>query len=152
VDVSSLFRSNYIGKCLDEPDMLESTLPDSPSTQLYTMIRLDMAAAIFLAFYLAYAIILLLIKKCISKDFLLFSYAKRFQHIIEALNMPESFADWDSEHNLDIQAKLYPKYYKNSNETCNFAVLGQIGKISTFLLNYPTFEAKWIQNLICRTF
>ena len=87
--------------------MTENTLPDSPSTQLYTMIRLVEATAIFLAFYLAYAIILLLIKNRISKDFLLSSYAKRFQHIIEALNMPESFEDWDSEHNLDVKVKLY---------------------------------------------
>ena len=87
--------------------MTENTLPHSPSTEIYTMIRLGIATAIFLVFYLAYAIILLLIKNRYSKDFLLSSYAKRFQHIIEALNMPESFGDWDSEHNLDVQVKLY---------------------------------------------
>ena len=100
-------KSEVILKYLDEPDMTENTLPGSPSTQIYTMIRLGMATALFVAFYMAYSVILLLIKNRISKDFLLSSYAKRFQHIIEALNMPESFEDWDSEHNLDVQVKLY---------------------------------------------
>ena len=30
------------------------------------------------------------------------SGGEKFQHIVETLNMPESFGDWDDDHDLDV--------------------------------------------------
>ena len=49
-----------------------------------------------------YGIILTLIKYFINKDFKKAANSEKLQHIIEALNMPEAFGDWDTDHDLDV--------------------------------------------------
>ena len=54
---------------------------------------------------------------------------------------PKTLTFWEFELNClvskVIHAKYYVIYYKNSNESCTFAVIGQI---SAIFLNYPCFH------------
>ena len=34
------------------------------------------------------------------------TFGAKFQHIVEALNMPEAYGDWDIDHNLDLEGHL----------------------------------------------
>ena len=72
VNISSLFRSTYPNAGDAKP----------PSVQMYTGINLRTAYGLFSAIYVAYGILIFLIKFCVSKDFRLASHAARFQHII----------------------------------------------------------------------
>ena len=50
-----------------------------------------------------YGILLILIKNYKNKNFAMASLGKKLQHIIEAVNMPEAFGDWDSDNSLTIK-------------------------------------------------
>ena len=76
-------------------------MPSPPSTQLYTIISLRSAIITFWFLYLFYGLALTLFKHCKSKDFQNANHGKRIQHILEAINIPEAFADWDNNHTLD---------------------------------------------------
>ena len=93
VDISKLHRSDYT---------TNSKYPDPPSPTLYTVISLQTAYIIFWAMFIFYAVILTIIKSSINKDFKSATFGEKLQHIIEALNMPESYGDWDTENDLDI--------------------------------------------------
>ena len=94
VKISDLFRSNY--------ENTQNNVPSPPSTQLYTIISLRSAFITFWFLYLFYGLALTLFKHCKSKDFQNASHGKRIQHILEAINIPEAFADWDNNHTLDV--------------------------------------------------
>ena len=99
VKIENLFRSVY-GDCSDNS---ASKLPEIPSTSLYTIIRLGTAFGLFWAFYTLYAVTLTLIKKRMSTDFQSSALGKKMQHIIEAVNIPEAFGDWDTNLDLDVE-------------------------------------------------
>ena len=92
VHISSLFRSDYA----------EPNDPKPPPTTVYTSIDLGTASVLFGVIYLAYALVLVICKCLTSSDFKSATKWKKVQHILEALNMPESFSDWDSDLELDI--------------------------------------------------
>ena len=49
-----------------------------------------------------YGIFLTLIKYFLNADFKAASRTEKLQHIVEALNMPEAYGDWDTDHELDV--------------------------------------------------
>ena len=97
INISRIFRSDYSDpKYPGQP----------PSTPIYTVIRLGEAYIMFWAAYLLYAIILTIIKCYVNEDFQLASGGEKFQHIVEALNIPEAFKDWDENLDLDLEGHL----------------------------------------------
>ena len=96
VHVSEIFRSN--NKITGEPEI--------PTTTLYTIISLRTAYLLFAVFYLVYGLFLSLIKCCISSEFYSAKFGAKFQHIVEAVNMPDSYGDWDVDHELDLSGHL----------------------------------------------
>ena len=99
IPVSELFRSN---------NPTDGT-PSSPPITLYTYITLKTAYILFGAFFVVYALLLLLIKTKLSGRFASASWGEKLQHLIDVVNVPDPFKDWDSEENLEIrmQAKLW---------------------------------------------
>ena len=91
--MANLFRSDYNN----------TKAPQPPPTTLYTIIKLRTVFISFWIGYLLYGIHLTLIKNCINKAFKMASLGKKLQHIIEAVNMPEAFGDWDSDNSLTIK-------------------------------------------------
>ena len=53
----------------------------------------------------------MLIKYCTNDDFNLATFSAKFQHIIEAMNMPDAYGDWDTDHTLDLNGHL-KKWWK----------------------------------------
>ena len=49
---------------------------------------------------------LALIKYCTNNDFNTATIGAKFQHIIEAINIPEAYGDWDTDHSLDLKGHL----------------------------------------------
>ena len=91
--MTNLFRSNY----------KNIKAPQPPPTTLYTQIKLRTVFILFWSGYLLYGILLILIKNRINKYFKMASLGKKLQHIIEAVNMPEAFGDWDGDNTLNIE-------------------------------------------------
>ena len=96
IHISQLFRSNYT----DPSD------PQPPFSTKYTEISLGYAYLLFWLLFLMYAIFVTLVKYCINDDFKFASKGEKLQHIIEALNNPEAFQDWDSNLDLDVNGHL----------------------------------------------
>ena len=92
VEISKLFRSNYT----------DTMYPQQPSITQYTSIPLHTAYYIFWVMYIFYAFILSIIKYWINEDFQSASFGSILQHIIESLNFPEAYCDWDSDNDLDL--------------------------------------------------
>ena len=99
INVADIFRSEY-SNC-SEP--LYAKHPKPPSPTLYTEISLGTLFAMFGSFYLLYGLLLTLLKQLINGDFRSVSNGKRFQHVVEAINIPDPFGDWDTDPNLDVQ-------------------------------------------------
>jgi hypothetical protein len=91
--MANLFRSNYTN----------IKAPQPPPTTVYTIFKLRTVFISFWIGYLLYGIHLTLIKNCINKAFKMASLGKKLQHIIEAVNMPEAFGDWDDDNSLNIE-------------------------------------------------
>ena len=121
--VSQLFRSDYS----------DPTYPQPPSTKVYTVISLGDAFVIFGAFYVIYGLVVTLFKHCTNTDFRRASHGKRLQHIIEALNVPEAFGDWDDDPTLDVNGHL-KKWKKILIEMLLMTVMQFI---SNFILMVP---------------
>ena len=96
IDVHKLFRSDYT----------DTDFPEAPPTTHYTVISLNTAFLIFLAMYLLYAVIVFSIKQWMNKDFRLATFEEKLQHVLQTLNMPEAFGDWDTDGALDLRAHL----------------------------------------------
>ena len=78
-----------------------------PPATLYTGISLGFAFVIFcIMYYLVYALIITLIKYNISSNFKTASISEKLQHIVEAINMPEAYGDWDTDLGLDLDGHL----------------------------------------------
>ena len=60
------------------------------------------AFIIFWLMYLIYALILAIIKCQLSKDFRSENLGDKLQHLVEAINLPEVYGDWDTDNNLDL--------------------------------------------------
>ena len=58
-----------------------------------------------------YGLILTGIKYCLSNDFRSATFWEKLQHIVEALNIPEAFKDWDTDQDLDVAGHL-SKWWK----------------------------------------
>ena len=96
INITELFRSNYT----------DIEYPQPPSITLYTLIHLRTAYGLFYVMYLFYAIIIFMVKYFINKRFKKASKWEKLQHIIETLNIPEAFGDWDTDHELDLDGHL----------------------------------------------
>ena len=96
IGISQLYRSDYN----------DTEYPQPPPSTLYTVISIGTAFIIFCAMMIMYGLILTTIKYCLSNDFRLATFWEKFQHIIEALNIPEAFSDWDGEQDLDVAGKV----------------------------------------------
>ena len=91
--MDTLFRSDYTNVKAPRP----------PPITVYTLIKLRTVFISFWIGYLLYGIHLTLIKNCINKAFKMATLGKKLQHIIEAVNMPEAFGDWDGDNSLNIE-------------------------------------------------
>ena len=133
IPVSELFRSN---------NPTDGT-PSSPPITLYTYITLKTAYILFGAFFVVYALLLLLIKTKISDRFASASWGEKLQHLIDVVNVPDPFQDWDSEENLEIrmQAKLW-----KSTLIEMFVMIG-LQLLTNLLLLTPFWIAGTIQSL-----
>ena len=107
VEISKLFRSNYT----------DTMYPQQPSITQYTGIPLHTAYYIFWVMYIFYAFILSIIKYWINEDFQSASFGSILQHIIESLNLPEAYGDWDTDNNLDLHGH-YKKWKAVLFEMC----------------------------------
>ena len=126
VDAHLLFRSN-------DAESGDSILPP---TSNYTGIKLGMAFGFFGAMFLIYAILLALIKCCISKSFWKARRSDKLQHVIEVLNVPEAFSDWDSCDSDDPAIHFY-KWKKVLLEML-LMVLFQV--LTNLIMLVPFFE------------
>ena len=97
INISQLFRSDY--SKINE-------FPMPPPTTNYTIISLGTSFATFWAMLLAYSIMLAVMKYFISNEFKRSSYWEKLQNVIEALNMPEAYDDWDTDNELDLEGHL----------------------------------------------
>ena len=50
----------------------------------------------------AYAASKVLIKCCINEEFEKASLWEKLQHILESMNLPEAYGDWDTNNELDV--------------------------------------------------
>ena len=96
VPMEQLFRSNYS----------DTLYPQPPSTKIYTVISLGHAFVIFGVLYVVYGLILTIFKQCTNTSFQRAKFGVRLQHILEALNVPEAFGDWDDDNTLDVNGHL----------------------------------------------
>ena len=53
--------------------------------------------------YILYGLLLLAIKNCLNKRFYEASKMEKLQHVVEALNLPEVYNDWDADNSLSIE-------------------------------------------------
>ena len=97
IKVSELYRSDYTN-----PEE-----PSKPSPTSYTGISLGYAFVIFcVMYYLVYALIIIFMKYKINSNFKSASMSEKFQHIVEAINLPEAYGDWDTDLGLDLDGHL----------------------------------------------
>ena len=107
---------------------------------------LGKAFIIFWVIFLVYAVLLTLMKYCINEDFKKASVGEKFQHVIEALNLPEAFGDWDTDCNLDLKGHL-EKWWKIMIEML-LMVLMQL--MSNLILLIPFFVTGKSLNIISK--
>ena len=90
-NIYQLFRSDY--SKYNEAKFKEVTRLNvqPPPTTIYTGINLGTAFGLFGVLYIAYGLLITLIKYAMNDDFKSSSSGKRFQHILETLNSPEAF-------------------------------------------------------------
>ena len=139
IPVSELFRSN---------NPTDGT-PSPPPITIYTYITLKTAYILFGAFFILYALLLVLIKTKISDRFARASWGEKLQHLIDVINVPDPFRDWDSEENLEVRFHSYPdKLWKNTLIEM-FVMIG-LQLLTNLLLLTPFFIAGTIHSL-CMT-
>ena len=97
INISQLFRSDY--SKINE-------FPMPPPTTNYTIISLGTSFATFWAMFLAYSIMLAVMKYFVSNEFKRASFWEKLQNVIEALNIPEAYDDWDTDNELDLDGHL----------------------------------------------
>ena len=136
IPVSELFRSN---------NPTDGT-PSSPPITLYTYITLKTAYILFGAFFIVYALLLLLIKTKISDRFARSSWGEKLQHLIDVINVPDPFRDWDSEENLEIRIHANPAELWKSTLIETFVMIG-LQLLTNLLLLTPFWIAGTFQSL-----
>ena len=82
----TLFRANYT-----------ATNPTPPHYSNYTVLTLSQAYAVFFAIIILQAFVLLMAKMNRNKQFKDASWMSKLHHLIEAVNIPEPYSDWDEE-------------------------------------------------------
>ena len=125
VHIASLFRSNYT----------DPNLPLPPPTTLYTAITLSIAFTIFWITYVIYGVLLTILKCIYSKEFREAGKWKKLQHIVEVLNLPESFCDWDSDVSVGI-CRLQEKW---SQVLCEMLMMVGLQFATNMALLIPFF-------------
>ena len=100
VGLRSVFRTNFI----DQNQPIDSSL--------YTSITLGVAYGIFWFGFLTFGLFLFGLKTAVSDDFRKSDTFSRLQHVLWAINTPETFKDWDSGNGdrKDLIAKWWAKY------------------------------------------
>ena len=85
IQITSIHRSDY-------------TDPKHPipiTYSAYTVITLGTAFRVFLAILLCQAICIFLLKKKLNNRFSEASWTSKLQHLVETVNMPDCFSDWE---------------------------------------------------------
>ena len=101
ISAFKLFRSDYTNPASPQP----------PPSTVYTGIELKWAFILFWIGFLLYGLVLILIKNCLNESFKAASIGEKLQHIIEAINIPEAYGDWDTNNSISIEGhkKLWRK-------------------------------------------
>ena len=96
----SVFRTNFN----DQSQPIDSSL--------YTSITLGVAYGIFWFGFLIFGLFLFGLKTAVSDDFRKSDTFSRLQHVLWAINTPETFKDWDTGNGdrKDLIAKWWAKY------------------------------------------
>ena len=100
--LSSLYRSEY----------KTSDLPTPPSYTSYTVLSLKSAFVVFLGIFLANSLLIFAFKTKISLIFKAASWTSKLQHILEVLNLPECFKDFEEDKEDDPDDGVSPKDYE----------------------------------------
>ena len=93
LNISDIFRSDY-----SDPE-----LPVPPPSTIYTIISLGTASGLFVTFVLLYGLFLSKLKAKMNTDFSSSSFLKKMQHLIQVVNCPEAFQDWDTGNSQFLQ-------------------------------------------------
>jgi len=79
----------------------------------YTIVPLGTAFFIFIAGFLFYGLVVLVAKTKASQKFKKARWTSKLQHIIESLNLPDAYQDWDDEtENDDAEIEQTPSSFK----------------------------------------
>ena len=100
--IFSVYRTNH-------PDTGKAVLLDVTA---YTLISLQSSFFLFIGVLLLHGITLLLMKWKLSTQFRTASWSNKLQHIVEAVNMPDAYADFDEDNEDEVEVKT-PEDYKN---------------------------------------
>ena len=87
IKITDLYRSDY------REDLANPTPPPLTS---YTAMSLQVAYFVLICMGFLYGCLLWLVKICSSYDFKRCTIWEKLQHIVEVLNIPETFCEWDS--------------------------------------------------------
>ena len=91
-----------------------------------------------------------MIKTKISDRFARASWGEKLQHLIDVINVPDPFRDWDSEENLEIRIHANPAELWKSTLIETIVMIG-LQLLTNLLLLTPFWIAGTIQSL-CVTF
>jgi hypothetical protein len=81
----TLFRSNYS----------DTSHPAPPKYTVYSVVTLQAAYCIFWGLLLLQSVLTILLKRTLSEEFRAASWGSKLQHVVEAVNLPETFSAWD---------------------------------------------------------
>ena len=97
INFSALYRSDYS----------EAGNPIPPKYSVYTLVCLQEAYFIFWCLIFLQSICMVLVKRKLNKKFKSAHWTDKILHILETLNLPDSYSDWD-------QVKGNPRRHKKS--------------------------------------
>ena len=97
--------------------------------------------------YFVYAIVITFIKYCISSNFKEASIYEKLQHIVEAINMPEAYKDWDTDVYLDLYGHM-EKWRKILVEMLIMVVMQLFSNMSMLLPFFITSKNSFLKTEI----
>ena len=80
---------------LHRSDYSTPSRPIPPAYSCYTIIRLHVAASVFMALVLFYGLLVAAMKWKMSPAFKSAKWYSKFRHLVEALCIPDCYQDWD---------------------------------------------------------
>jgi hypothetical protein len=73
----------------------DASNPIPPEYTVYTVVTIKAAYLLFWGLLLLQSVLTIVLKRTLSQEFRAASWGSKLQHVIEAVNLPETFSDWD---------------------------------------------------------